>query len=210
VSAIISATRPLLSAALVSVSLWSATAAQSREPIGCGANIISSTVVSTYCGHRHGDDEMMDLLVLWRGAPGWFNRTGGRATGGGGGYEFGGGLKGSAYQYSTYGDVTIGIDANFDENRLKIGDETFPLDTVNIVFVDGVDEPGNRRVSATRWIDPKLPLVGDPNLVVARRSREVLDYLQCDIPMPPPAALPGLPPNRTLQVITVCERLRTR
>jgi hypothetical protein len=201
----------LAAAALVSVTMGPLVLAQMPGPVGCGTNIISSTVVSIYCGHREGDDEMLDLLVLWRGTPGWFNRAGGRgSSGGSSGVGAGRGTKGFAYQYSTYGDITIGVDLNFDANTAKIGEEVFALDSVNIVFIDGVGEPGGGRVYDTRWIEPKLPLVGDPNVLIAQRSREVVNYLRCDIPMPAPQTTTRMPPIPVPLVITVCERLQPK
>src|SRR3954465_8981493 len=88
---------------------------QPRESASCQSNIVSSTVVATFCGHRQGDNEMLDLLILWRGRPGWFQRhhPGG---GGGGSRVFGAGTNGAVSQHQTYGDVTIAFDANFDTN----------------------------------------------------------------------------------------------
>jgi hypothetical protein len=181
---------------------------QSQETATCGSNIVSPTVVSTYCGHRMDSVEMLDLMILWRGTPGWFQRAGG--GGGGGGSSQGGGTKGRVYQYSTYGDITIGFDADFDANTVKIGEELLALGGVNAVFVDGVDEPGARRISATRWIEPGLALTSDMNkmLVLARRSRELLDYLRCDIPMPEPP--PTRFPRPRMPIVTVCEKLKPK
>src|SRR5262245_53392806 len=80
---------------------------QPPESASCGSNIVSSSVVATFCGHRLDNDQMLDLLILWRGNPGWFHRHEGGRTGGGGSSRSGGGTKGHVTQYSTYGDVTI-------------------------------------------------------------------------------------------------------
>jgi hypothetical protein len=74
-----------------------------REQPSCQYNIVSSTVVAAYCGHRAGDDEVLDLLIAWRGEPGWFQRGDG-ATGGGGSRRLG-----RVSQYAIYNDVTIGL-----------------------------------------------------------------------------------------------------
>jgi hypothetical protein len=184
-----------------------ALSAQPYERINCGSNIISPTVVATFCGHRLGDNEMLDLLILWRGNPGWFRRGGG-GTGGGGSNLSGGGTKGHVSQYSIYGDVYIGFDADFDAATVKIGDVTLPLTAANTVMVDDTDGPGDRRIAATRWTEPQLPLGGDTNLVLAQRSREVLDYLRCDIPMPAPLSRTGSPYR--LPIVTVCEKLKPK
>jgi hypothetical protein len=179
------------------------------ESVSCGSNIVSATVVATYCGHRTGGEELLDLMILWRGEPGWFHRRT-TASGGGGGSTTtaGGGRRGRVYEYRTYGDVTISFDADFDANTLKIGDVVQPLEGINTVLVDFVDQPDARRILATRSVEPRLPLVGDMNLLVIQRSRELRDYLQCDIPMPAPPLTRF--PMRAIPVVTVCEKLKPR
>ena len=197
--------RPIASSALFAAFVLFG---QSPEPASCGSNIVSATVVATFCGHRLDDNEMLDLLILWRGHPGWFQRRGSGTTGGGGSGQFGGGMKGHVSQYSTYGDVSIGFDADFDADTVKIGDRVIPLAGINTVLVDDVDDPGARRIFSTRWIEPRLPLLGDLNLVLVQRSRELLDYLRCEIPMPvPPSTRPVMP---QLPIVTVCEKLKAK
>jgi hypothetical protein len=174
----------------------------------CQSNIVSSTVVATFCGHRLDSDEMLDLLILWRGNPGWFQRRESGSAGGGGSSQFGAGTKGHVSQYSMYGDVTISFDADFDANVVKVGDMLVPLNGVNTVLVDGIDEPERRRISATRWTEPRLPLLGDLNVVLVQRSRELLDYLRCEIPMPTPPSMRTARPQ--VPVITVCEKLKSK
>lgn len=40
---------------------------QQRESSSCQSDVVSSTVVSTFCGHHEGEHEVLDLLILWRG-----------------------------------------------------------------------------------------------------------------------------------------------
>src|SRR5438045_4041169 len=89
--------------------------AQPHEPTGCGSNIVSATVVATLCGHREGDAEMLDLLILWRGRPGWFQHRGSGSSGSRGSAvsPMGGGLGGQVTQYTTYDDITIGFAGDF-------------------------------------------------------------------------------------------------
>jgi hypothetical protein len=82
------------------------------------------------------------------------------------------------------------------------------LEGVNTIVVDDTDEPGARRVSATRWTEPRLPLIGERNLILAQRSRELLDDLRCDVPMPRPP--PARAPIAQIPVITVCEKLKSK
>lgn len=189
---------------MIGVTALTAAACQSRESASCQSDIVSSTVVATFCGHRQGDNEVLDLLILWRGKPGWFQRHQ-LGSGGGGSRLFGAGTNGQVSEHKTYGDVTIAFDANFDTNVVTIGRSTVKLDHINTVIVDDVD--GDWHASATRWTEPRLQLVGDWNLALASRSSELLRDLRCDIPMPDPSASAGV---SQVPVITVCEKLKKR
>ena len=172
---------------------------QPRESASCQSDIVSSTVVSTFCGHRQGDNEIVDLLVLWRGKPGWFQRNGTGRSGAAGSRSFGAGTNGVVSHSQYYGEVTIAFRADFDMGSTTIGQSTIRLDHINTIVVDDVDR--DWRITNTRWTDPALPLVGDWNLVLAKRSQEFVRDLHCNIPMPPPPALPQVP------VLTVCDKL---
>jgi hypothetical protein len=105
--------------------------------------------------------------------------------------------------HQAYGSVTIDFDVDFDANNVTIGERTVALGRMNTILVDQVDRPGAHQISAMRWTVPRLPLGGEVNLMLVQRSRELLNDLQCDIPMPPPPA--GIP---QAPVITVCEKLK--
>jgi hypothetical protein len=175
---------------------------QPRESASCQSDIVSSTVVSTFCGHRQGDNEIVDLLVLWRGKPGWFQRNGTGRSGGAGSRSFGAGTNGVVSHSQYYGEVTIAFRADFDIGSATIGQSTIRLNHINTIVVDDVDSVW--RITNTRLPDPTLPLVGDWNLVLAKRSREFVRDLQCNIPMPTPPPLPQVP------VVTVCDKLKKR
>lgn len=172
---------------------------QPRESASCQSDIVSSTAVLTFCGHRQGDNEVVDLLILWRGKSGWFWTGTGRG-GSGGSRRFGAGTNGVVSQTQSYGEVTIAFRADFDSGSATIGQSTVALDRINTIVVDDVDR--DWRITNTRWTDPTLPLAGDWNLVLAKRSREFTRDLQCDIPMPAPPPLPQVP------VHTVCDKLK--
>ena len=190
---------------VVGLTVVAATVAlQPRESTSCQSSIVSSTVVATFCGHRQGDSEILDLLILWRGRPGWFQRRepGGR-TGGGGSRVLGAGTNGVVSEHQTYGNVTIAFAANFDTKVATIGQSTFELGRLNTVLIDNVE--GEWHTSGTQWTDPRLPLAGDWNVALVERSRELLRYLRCDVLMP----APSLPyPVPQVPVVTVCEKLK--
>src|SRR3954465_12567979 len=122
---------------------------QPRESASCQSDIVSSTAVSTFCGHRQGDNEVVDLLILWRGKPRWFGAGG---HGGGGSRRFGAGTNGVVSHAQYYGQVTIAFRADFDSGSATIGQSTIKLDHLNTIVVDDVDR--DWRITNTRWTDP--------------------------------------------------------
>ena len=69
---------------------------------------------------------MLDLLIVWRGAPGWFhNRLFGGGGGGGGYNRFGADTNGHVGMHQAYGNVTIDFEIDFDTNN---GDNRGPGD----------------------------------------------------------------------------------
>ena len=192
-------TRAMLTAVITLWAFAQTVPRQPRESASCQSDIVSSTVVATFCGHHEGDSEVVDLLVLWRGKPGWFGAGG---SGGAGSRRFGAGTNGVVSHSQYYGAVTIALRADFDTGSATIGESTIKLDHINTIVVDDVDR--DWRITNTRWTDPALPLVGDWNLMLAKRSREFVRDLQCDIPMPAPPPLPQVP------VLTVCDKLKKR
>jgi len=147
----------------------------------------------------------MDLLILWRGRPGWFYRNGSAGVGSSGfSRDSGGWTRGRVSQHRDYGNVTIGFDADFDAETVKIDDAVLAIDRFNTIVVDAVDEPQSRQITSRRRTASRLPLIGEPNLELARRSPELLADLRCDVTMP------ALPPMPQPPVITVCEKLSAR
>ena len=185
---------------MVVMTTLAAAGCQPSESASCQSNIVSSTGVATFCGHRKGNGEVFDLLILWRGKPGWFH---GGQSGVEGTRVFGARTKGVVSARQTYGDVTIAFDADFDAQTVTIGRSTVKLDRINTVIVDDVD--GSPHVSATRWTEPHLPLGGDWNLALAHQSGDLLRDLRCDVPMP---AAPASFAGTQVPVITVCEKLK--
>src|SRR5262245_12173040 len=99
---------------LVAVATAAVVTYQAPESTSCQSDIVSATVVATFCGHRQNDNQILDLLILWRGKPGWFQRHHPGSDGVGGSRVFGAGTKGKVSEHRRYGDVAIGFDADFD------------------------------------------------------------------------------------------------
>jgi len=183
------------------LTLLSASAQQPVESTTCETNIVSATVVATYCSHRAGNDDVVDLMILWRGHAGWFQRGTSARYGTEGSHTFGGGNAGHVSESHTYGATVIRYDADFDARTVTLdnGVAQITLDNVNAILVDGVDGDG-RQVRTLRVI-PRVTLGGDHNLKVIRSSQSLRDFLQCGIPML------SRPPLSQPSIITVCEKL---
>ncbi len=144
----------------------------------------------------------LDLLVLWRGSPGWYWRAEGR--GGGGSSSSGGGMFGRSgaevrTEFISQGGINLSIRFEPASRRLWILDQPVTLGDANVVLVDGVDEPTGPRVVATIRIEPAYdaatdqppgmlamrpsgapPLQEVPPQTFIRRSPELVAFLQCD------------------------------
>ena len=48
---------------------------QPRGSSRCQAQVLSATVLATSCSHPDGDRQTLDLFIMWRGSPGWFQRS---------------------------------------------------------------------------------------------------------------------------------------
>ena len=180
---------------------------QPRGDPSCHVQIVSATVITTLCGHVAGNQQALDLFIIWRGSPGWFQR---RENGSGSQdvvRDFSGGKDARVAQYRTYANVTIGFDADFAARTVRIDGETLSLTHDNTIVVDDVDMSHTRRIATTFRVETSLPSSGDTSFRLARKSARVRAAFQCTFPIPPPHTSP-LSPAHQRTVPTVCERLR--
>jgi hypothetical protein len=163
------------------------------------SRIASPAVVASWSSHEnYADGSSTTLLVLWRGAPGWFSKDGrgGGSGGGGGGAASGAGLGGSsAYEYVSRGGLTFMMEFDYAKKIVKILDQEISLEETNVVLVDFVDSPGGPQIVGRRWIDAAppqqpaptpAPTSVDPIAAVVKRAPELFEYLRCDVPLSDP------------------------
>jgi hypothetical protein len=93
-----------------------------REPTSCGTNIVSATVVASYCSHRAANDDVIDLIILWRGRAGWFQRRFTGLFGAGGSRTLASGRAGLVSKHRLYDGVEIRFYADFDAGTVTIDD----------------------------------------------------------------------------------------
>ncbi len=172
----------LLLGVLASASLHAQ--ARDRPPSGAGGSRpVSPAVVATLLtNHSQAGDGELEVLVLWRGSPGWFlggGRDGhsGSRTGSRGGGE-------TLEHYFFYGDLRLKLQFNRRTRTARVQDIEVSLQDANVILVDQVDSSETPTVVGTRWIDPQ---VGDPPVrdeQVLGRSSELIDFLRCDASLP--------------------------
>ena len=140
----------------------------------------SASVMVTSRTRSVGDVHELELLILWRGTPGWW-ATGSSSSSGGGGS--GGGAWSDRF---SQGGQTFEISGDNNARTADILGRTFDLTKGNAILIDGVNSPAGPRVVGTLAVDPRLPNGGDPNqiLMLLGRVKELRDYLRCDTPLP--------------------------
>jgi hypothetical protein len=146
-----------------------------------GTRVISPVSLVTWVA-TYGNDgaQVLDLIVLWRGTPGWFSRGSGSGTSSGGN---------SAFFHSTirYGGLNLQLEFEPKTRAVQIQGIRVELNDDNVILVDDVDMPNGLRVVDTLRVDPSLPLTdnGYPRIeAVLQRSEEIASFLRCDARMP--------------------------
>jgi len=166
-----------------------------------GTAPVSPSVMATELGSVDAAGRgTLQLLILWRGTPGWFMRGGGGSSSGGGGSI----APGSSMIFSHWisqGGVNLTVRFDPAVRKVWIQDREVALDDANVVLVDGVDSPAGPYVARTLRIDPEYqttiePIPSAPTgrgprmraqpvpvQTFIRRSPELIEFLQCDAPV---------------------------
>lgn len=153
-----------------------------RNPVGpvqsSGDRVLSPAVVGGWFTHSDAPGSgTLDLLVLWRGSPGWHMRAGPRGSSGGGSST---GRRSVTLKYGG-----LFLQALFDgpARLAEIEDRKVPLNDDSVLLVDDVDSVSGSKVVKTLRIDPQL---SDPSSseIAIRRSPELVAYLRCDVRLP--------------------------
>ncbi len=156
-------------------------AEQTSTTTGPGSQVISPTVEITVFteGRADGADEL-ELLVLWRGAAGWFLRPGsataGRTT-----------SAGRSHLTIQRGDLQLTLEYDRTNRVVSIQGKPVTLARDNVVFADDVDLRDGPRVTGTMHVPRAMPGSAGQIGLVLKQSREIMSFLRCD------AALPDVP-----------------
>jgi hypothetical protein len=187
----------------------------SQIPAGTGSTSgtppVSPSVMATYmCRLERDGRGELELLLLWRGTPGWFTRNnlggsyGGTSSSWGGSAAGGGGALATHTLSITQGGVNLQIRFEPQTRKLWIQEREVAINDDNVVLVDDVDSSNGPQIVRTLRIDPSFTAVseplppgyplrpgGDRMRMVAprvqeflRRSAEVVEFLRCGV-VPP-------------------------
>jgi hypothetical protein len=142
---------------------------------GGGTMPTSAVVMTTFVTRVTPSGDALELIILWRGTPGWF--TGGRSSSSSGGTS----NDGWRHRFSQ-GDLEFEAALDFKTRIANVQGQIIKLGSANVILVDGVDSPKGARVAGTLTVDARL---GDGDgplriLPVLARSKEIRDYLRCD------------------------------
>jgi hypothetical protein len=181
-----------------------ASSARTAAQTSAGSNrVVSPTTVAYWQQHDNGDGTgSLDLLVLWRGTPGWFLR--GNGTSGGGGVHGGfGQWQGS--HLMTYGDITLTLgfrssSKDFDpaSTIVTVLNRDIALQDTNVVLIDDVDS-GTPDIVGTRYVEPRFS-GRDAVAAIVKQTPELFEFLRCDVTLPDA--------NQQAMMAIVCEPMR--
>lgn len=139
---------------------------------------VSSVALATVMFTRDvGDDRTIDLLVVWRGEPGWFMTTSSRETGGG--------RVGASWVRLQYGEVSVDLELERPARRARINGVVAELGDANVILVDRIDTEGPGVVETLR-IDPEFSGTSPVVYPLLRRSEKILSFIRCDVRLPDP------------------------
>ena len=149
-------------------------AAAQEESAATPTQILSPSVIAAWVTERTGNEpERLELLVLWRGSPGWYLKVpGGGVTGGQ--------SSGRYSQTITYAGRTLTVSfepatrtAVVDGRRIDLGDD-------NVVLLDGADSAAGTQVVKTMRVPRTLPGSAVQIGPVIARVPELMTFLRCD------------------------------
>ena len=181
---LVSRALPLVSLLVVGASA-SSSAQMAVTPSRTNATVpVSSSVVAMYIAARvEPGMERLELLVLWRGEPGWFSRAGVSSGGAGGlidGYRV----------HSRFGETEIEAVLDQRTETATVLGQRLDLRHANVVLIDGVGtQPavvGTLGLQAQVLVTPGTMLLDRlPAIVFAQQ--EIRAFLRCE------TAAPGRP-----------------
>jgi hypothetical protein len=147
------------------------------------SSVVSPTVLATWMvRNANSERPVLDLLILWRGTPGWFMK------GSAANERSSGNLKGTTAVHIARGGLDLQVVFDARSMSVEVQDKQIRLGSNNVILVDGVDSDGQTtirlaKVDATQLSGPRIKIQQ-----VLRTSPDLVDFLRCDIQLSDPKA----------------------
>jgi hypothetical protein len=135
-------------------------------------SVISPVVVAQWFTTRGAGAEELALLVLWRGAPGWFLQPGGSGSSGS--------TNNVDYTWIKYGDVSLSLDFDAAARTVTLQGTPLALLDNNVLLVDDVDGTNGPRVVSATAVPRRMPGAAGQIAPILRGSPAMMSFLRCD------------------------------
>jgi hypothetical protein len=155
---------------LVWITAGTSARSQGASPVTAFTRPLSPSVLGTFTIREH----QVQLLVLWRDAPGWFLRQGERSEAyGGGPARFTASLR--------YSGVQLDLLHDAERRVATVAGIDVPLTArQNVIMIDHVAGPAGQRTARSVAVDLRTqdPLAAPADIL--RRSAEIQEFLRCE------------------------------
>jgi len=153
---------------------------EGREYQATETRYVSPTVLATWIKRVGPERELIDVIVLWRGEPGWHLKGSRR------------GSSSSAtpdvhHTSISYGGLDLDMSFNRKRQLVTIGRREVALKpNLNVVLVDRVGTEPIKFKIETLAVEPSLPRHGPRLERVLGSSPRIVEFLQCHLSLPEP------------------------
>lgn len=151
---------------------------EGREYQSAETRQVSPTVLATWIKRVGPDNERVDVIVLWRGEPGWHlkgNRRGSWSSA----------TRDTHDTSISYGGLNLEMSYNRKRQVITIGRREVDLKpNLNVVLVDPVGTDPARFKIETLAVEPTLPRYGPQLERVLGSSSRIVEFLQCHLSVP--------------------------
>jgi len=170
-----------------------------------GSRLVSPAVVATWIVRKepHGTSQL-ELLVLWRGTPGWFMRAGSEESSNSDSIQSteddrGGG---TVVERLSYGGLRLELEFVRGKRTARVQNHDVGLESANVILVDEVDAVDGPQIAGSLHVDPSFASEPAEVEAIVRRSPEIYEFLRCDA---------SVPDANTQEVIeTLCARMKPK
>jgi hypothetical protein len=178
-----------------------------------GTSHVTASVVITWIADRDpAGVPLLDLAVLWRGAPGWFTAGDPNAQSGGGTSSgLPDGRRGPESHFIAVSGLRLEMKFDPSTSRAQIQDEIISVKDANVILVDEVDSATGPRIVGRVLIDTRFPDSQVDIEAIVRRAPELFSYLRCEEPFPDQPQRPPIEMTMRQQMMDLmCARLRAQ